>query len=132
MHTCDNIYSGFHVDTTITVVRPGLVVMNAERVGEQNLPSLFKGWDIIYIEQIVDTGYIDTALCSEWIGMNFLMVNPNLAVVDKNQYPLIRELEKRNVDVIPLQLRHSRTLGGGFHCVTLDVRRQGSLENYCA
>jgi len=25
--------------------------------------------------------------------------------------------------VIPLELRHSRTLGGGFHCVTLDLQR---------
>jgi hypothetical protein len=26
--------------------------------------------------------------------------------------------------VIPLELRHSRTLGGGFHCVTLDLHRE--------
>jgi len=26
--------------------------------------------------------------------------------------------------VIPHELRHSRTLGGGFHCVTLDTWRQ--------
>jgi N-dimethylarginine dimethylaminohydrolase len=62
--------------------------------------------------------------------MNLLMVNPNLAIVDRHQIPLIRELEKCGVDVIPLQIRHSRTLGGGFHCVTLDVRRSGTLEDY--
>jgi hypothetical protein len=22
-------------------------------------------------------------------------------------------------------------MGGGFHCVTLDVRRRGALEHYC-
>lgn len=130
VHTCDNIYSGVHVDTTITIIRPGLVVVNAERIGEYNLPNLFKEWDVIYIEEMVESGYAETELCSKWIGMNFLMVNPHLAIVDKSQYPLIRELEKHNVNVIPLQLRHSRTLGGGFHCVTLDVRRKGDLEDY--
>lgn len=130
VHTCDNIYSGSHVDSTIAPIRPGLVVVNAERVRKNNLPDLFKGWDIIYIEKIVDTGYTNTALSSKWIGMNLLMVNPNLAIVDKAQFPLIRELEKRGVDVVGLQLRHARTLGGGFHCVTLDVRRTGSLESY--
>ena len=58
------------------------------------------------------------------------MVNPELAIVDKRQVALIKELEARSVDVIGLQLRHARTLGGGFHCVTNDVRRAGSLENY--
>ncbi len=131
VHTCDNIYSGIHVDSTITVVHPGLVVVNAERVGPQNLPRLFQGWDVIYLEDIVDTGYTDIEFSSKWIGMNFLMVNPNLAIIDKAQTPLIKELEKRGVDVIRLQLRHTRTLGGGFHCVTLDVRRTGTLEDYC-
>ena len=52
-----------------------------------------------------------------------LMVNPNLAVVDKHQENLINTLRSLNVDVILLELRHSRTLGGGFHCVTLDLCR---------
>jgi N-dimethylarginine dimethylaminohydrolase len=131
VHTCNNIYSGSHVDTTIVPIRPGLVVVNAERVGEQNIPKLFKGWDVIYFNEIVDIGcYTSTSLATKWIGMNLLMVNPNLAIVDKAQTPLIRELEKRDVDVIGLQIRHARTLGGGFHCVTLDVRRTGSLEDY--
>ncbi|MEG4363954.1 inosamine-phosphate amidinotransferase 1 [Microcoleus sp. C2C6] len=132
VHTYDNIYSGSHVDSTIAVIRPGLVVVNAERVGKNNLPDLFKGWDVIYLEEIVDIGYTNTVYSTKWIGMNLLMVNPNLAIVDKAQFPLIRELEKRGVDVIGLQLRQSRTLGGGFHCVTLDVRRTGSIENYSA
>jgi len=132
IHTYDNLYSGVHVDSTIAIIHPGLVVINAERVGEQNLPDLFKGWDVIFLEKIVDTGYTKTELSSQWVGMNLLMVNPNLAIVDKAQTPLIRELEKRGVDVIPLQLRHARTLGGGFHCVTLDVRRTGTLEDYYA
>jgi scyllo-inosamine-4-phosphate amidinotransferase 1 len=34
------------------------------------------------------------------------------------------------VEVIPAQLTHTRTLGGGFHCVTLDVRRTGELATY--
>ncbi|TBR56783.1 inosamine-phosphate amidinotransferase 1 [Mastigocladus laminosus UU774] len=131
VHTYDNIYSGSHLDTTIALIRPGLVVVNAERVGEQNLPDLFKGWDVIYLTEVVDIGYTATSYASKWIGINLLMVNPNLAIVDKSQTPLIKQLEKHGVDVVQLQLRHARTLGGGFHCVTLDVRRKGSLESYC-
>jgi N-dimethylarginine dimethylaminohydrolase len=62
--------------------------------------------------------------------MNLLMVNPELAIVDQNQSALIRMLEANGITVVPRRLRHSRLLGGGFHCVTLDTVRDGSLENY--
>lgn len=131
VRVCENIYSGSHVDTTIAPVRPGLVIVNAERIGPGNLPAVFAGWDVIYLSDVVDIGYTGTAYASKWIAMNLLMVNPALAIVDGAQTALIRELERRGIDVIPLRIRHARTLGGGFHCVTLDVRRAGSLESYC-
>ena len=127
----DNVYTGTHIDTTITLVRPGLVVVNAERVGPRNLPEMFRDWEVIYLSDVADIGYTETAYASVWIGLNFMMVNPDTAIIDRRQTALLRELEKRRVTVIPLQLRHARTLGGGFHCVTLDVRRRGTLETYC-
>jgi N-dimethylarginine dimethylaminohydrolase len=131
VHVLDNLYSGVHLDSTILLVRPGLVFLNADRVSPRNLPAVFKNWEVVYFSDIVDSGTPDSgALSSKWIGMNILMINPRLAVVDRAQVPLIRALERHGVDVIPLVLRHGRTLGGGFHCVTLDVRRKGPLQDY--
>ncbi len=62
--------------------------------------------------------------------MNLFGINPNLVVVDGDQTALIRLLEKQGLDVIRLKLRHSKTLGGGYHCITLDVRRTGTLQRY--
>jgi len=53
-----------------------------------------------------------------------LVVNPHTVIVDKDQPMLIEILELNDFTVIPMQLRHSRTLGGGFHCVTLDLHRE--------
>lgn len=128
----DNIYTGSHIDTTLTVVRPGLVIACPERLSAKNLPDMFRKWEVVYIDDVYDIGFVDISYASKWIGLNFMMVNPSLAVVDRHQETLIRELEKRKVDVIPLQLRHARTMGGGFHCVTMDVRRRGGLEDYCS
>jgi len=61
---------------------------------------------------------------SKWIAMNMLVVNPEIVILDAAQTQLITILKKHNIDSIPLTLSHSRTLGGGFHCVTLDTRRQ--------
>lgn len=131
VHALDNLYDSTHIDSTFTLVRPGLVFANAARISRDNLPPMFRRWDVVYFEDVVDMGYVDRPISSVWVGMNFVMVNPHLAIVDRRQEPLIRELERRGVDVLPLLLRHSRTLGGGFHCVTLDVRRRGGLASYC-
>jgi glycine amidinotransferase/scyllo-inosamine-4-phosphate amidinotransferase 1 len=44
--------------------------------------------------------------------------------MDPAQTDLINTLEKHKLNIIPHTLRHSRTLGGGHHCVTLDTWRE--------
>ncbi len=132
VHAIEGLYTGTHVDTTITLVRAGLVVVNAERVTPQNLPDVFKKWDVIYLDEVHDIGYTNIPYASEWIGMNFMMLNPETALVDGKQTKLIKALESYGVNAVPLSLSHARTMGGGMHCVTLDVRRRGGLEDYCS
>jgi N-dimethylarginine dimethylaminohydrolase len=57
--------------------------------------------------------------------MNMLSIDKHLAVVDRKQKQMIKKLEEHHIDVIPLELRHDRLLAGGFHCVTLDLVRDG-------
>lgn len=130
VHACDNLYAQTHIDTTIVLIRPGLVLLNPERVGDHNMPAPLKGWDKIYAPDPVDIGYEGIAYGSAWVGMNLFMINPGLAIVDDRQKPLIELLNSKGVDVEPMRLTHARTLGGGFHCVTLDTRRSGILEDY--
>ncbi len=132
VHACRNMYRAAHIDTTLVFLRPGLVLVNPMRINEDNLPQALRSWDVMYAPEMEKAAYSDLPpLASDWIGMNLLMINPNLAVVDVHQKTLIKMLEGAGIDVLPLLLRHGRSLGGGFHCVTLDVRRRGSLETYC-
>jgi len=133
VHPLDGVYDGTHVNTTITLLGPGRVLLNPSRINEDNMPDLFKKWEVIWCPEMIDTGYSPTwdyPRASIWSGMNFFMINPNLAVVNEAQLPLIKVLEKHGIDTIPLPLRNCITLSGGFHCVSLDVRRKGSLEDY--
>jgi len=77
-----------------------------------------------------DADYLSKSIGSKWIDMNLFSINPNLVVVDKDQTALIKLLEKQGLDVIRHKLRHSKMLGGGYHCVTLDIRRQGTMQRY--
>lgn len=131
VHVLEGIYSYMHLDSTISFLRPGLVLLNPSRINEDNLPEVLKSWDKIWCPEPVDIGFTEPYNhSSPWINMNLLMVNPGLAIVEKNQMPLIKELHKHKIDVIGAPMRHARTLGGCFHCATLDTKRKGDLESY--
>jgi hypothetical protein len=88
------------------------------------LPNVFTNWEVIWIDDVVAQGFYQYPYASKWIALNMFVVDPYTVIVDKHQSNLIKILEKQKFTVIPLELRHSRTLGGGFHCVTLDLVRQ--------
>lgn len=119
-----NFYSGVHIDSTIVPLREGLVLVNSSRVNHENLPKVFKNWEVIWASEVVEQGFHQYPYASKWIALNMLVVDPTTVIIDKNQTQLIRMLESHNIVIIPLELRHSRTLGGGFHCVTLDLVRK--------
>ncbi|MFI9322638.1 inosamine-phosphate amidinotransferase 1 [Kitasatospora aureofaciens] len=131
VHPCRDIYASTHVDSTIVPLRPGLVLLNPERINEHNMPEVLRKWDHIWAPDMVDIGYSGPRpYASPWIGMNLLVLRPDLVVADARQPELLRALERHGIDVLPMKLTHARTLGGGFHCVSLDVRRTGRLETY--
>ena len=119
-----NFYSGVHIDSTIVPLREGLVLVNNSRVTPENLPRVLQDWEVIYCNHVEEQGFFQYPYASKWIALNMLVVNPHTVIVDKNQPMLIDFLEKNKFTVVPMQLRHSRTLGGGFHCVTLDLHRE--------
>lgn len=124
IETC-NFYSGVHIDSTIVPLRDGFVVLNASRVSPKTCPKVFDGWEKLYVEDVVPQDFYQYPYASKWIGLNMLSIDQETIIVDKNQIALIKQLEQAKFTVIPLELRHSRTLGGGFHCVTLDLHRVG-------
>ena len=135
VHFLKDVYYGSHVDSTLVALRPGLVLANPSRLNDDTLPKILKQWKVIYSPPMENTDrydpdYLSKCIGSDWIDMNSFSISPNLVVVDRNQPTLIKLLESEGLDVIPLKLRHSKLLGGGPHCVTLDVRRKGTLERY--
>jgi glycine amidinotransferase/scyllo-inosamine-4-phosphate amidinotransferase 1 len=118
-----NFYSGVHIDSTIVALKEGLVLLNASRVNESNCPTVFADWEKIFVDDVVPQNFYQYPYASKWIALNMLSVDPQTVILDSRQSSLACILEKKGFRTIPLNLRHSRTLGGGFHCVTLDLIR---------
>ena len=121
-----NFYSGVHIDSTITVLCEGTVLLNGSRVNHANCPRVFDGWRKIYINDVIPQDFYQYPYASKWIALNMLVIDPQTVIVDAAQREIITILEQMKFTVIPHTLRHSRTLGGGFHCVTLDTWRQNA------
>ena len=125
VYTIEGVYSYMHLDSTIALLDEGLMLLNPSRIKSiDQLPKPLQNWDYIWCPEPVDIGhYPGYCNASIWINMNLFSVNRKLVALEENQNPLRLELEKRGIECAMLPMRHQRTLGGGFHCVTLDIIR---------
>ena len=117
-------------------MRPGLVLANPSRLNDDTLPEILKQWKVIYSPPMENTDRYDAdylvskCIGSDWIDMNAFSISPDLVVVDRNQPTLIKTFGEGRPGCHPAEIAPFETLGGGPHCVTLDVRRKGKLERY--
>lgn len=122
-----------HIDGMIIALRPGLLLVK-DVVDLDQLPEPLRKWDVIRYERYDELVEVKQDgipfLASQTIGLNILSLDESHVVVQDIQKPLMRSLENHGITPIPCRWRHGRSLGGGFHCLTLDVRRRGGLESY--
>jgi len=131
VHMLTNVYAYVHLDTTIMPLAAGTVLLNPARVNENNLPSFFKNWKKIYAAEPIATPYEENwAPASPWLGMNILSISDKLIAVEERQTNLIKQLEENGFDIMPVRMRHCRTLSGGPHCATLDTVRDDTYEDF--
>lgn len=130
VHPVRGVYAFVHVDSTIVPLRPGLVLLNPERVREDNLPEVLRSWDKLWAPEPNEMQFDPArAPASKWIALNCLSLAPDVVAVEKSQTNLMHALERHGIEPFPVQLRHMRTLSGGPHCVTLDLVRDGGRDD---
>jgi len=124
--TIEGVYSYMHLDSTIALLREGLMLLNPSRIkSKDQLPKPLQSWDVIWCPEPTDIGhYPGYNNASTWVSMNLFSLSPSRVVLEERQHNLRKELEKHNIECAMLPMRHARTLGGCFHCVTLDLIRE--------
>ena len=123
--------------------RPGFV-LEVDRSTPQTLFRHGEGWRlerlpvgsrIIYPPEPKDRifpAYTDDELLltSKYIDLNVLSIDTERVMVNAWFPELMKTLEQHKFTPIPVQHRHRRLFGGGFHCFTLDTVRDGGPEDY--
>ena len=85
-----------------------------------------------YLSKFVDTWLTD------WVGfieetvfdVNMLSISEEVVLVNNEHKELFEFLDKNKITPIVCPLRHRFFWDGGIHCITVDLKRQGNLEDY--
>ncbi|MGB9437964.1 MAG: hypothetical protein WCB15_08485 [Desulfobacterales bacterium] len=74
-----------------------------------------------------------TVVCSwnEWDPLKHVIVGrASGTMIQAAETPMMKLFDKYGFEVIPVPLFEVSPFGGGLHCATADVCREGSLEDY--
>ena len=125
IHLFESLPNHTHINSNIILLREGLCLVNSDRIRDLTmLPPNLQKWDKIIVPRLYDIGKFEGyKMASPWICMNILSVNPKLVILEQHQNVLRKLIEKHGIEVAMLPMRHSRTLGIGFHNAVLDLDR---------
>lgn len=104
------------------------------KIKEQNkgkwwVPGEEKNQDFTkFVETVLPnwTGFVEETI----FDLNCLVLDDRHVVVNSNSKKLYSVLKKYNITPIYCPLRHRFFWDGGWHCLTLDVRRKGNQIDY--
>jgi len=121
-----------HIDATFTPLRPGLILNNPQRRLPDAQREMFarNGWEIVDAAQPAHNAPPPLCYSSTWLSMNVLVLDPKTVCVEASEVYQMEQMDKLGLEVVPVELRDAYAFGGGLHCCTADVYREGTCEDY--
>ena len=122
-----------HIDATFVPIRPGLALSNRVRVPlDPELKKLFKknDWEIVECAEPAHKEKAKFSFCSVWLSMNILVLDPKTICVEELETAQMEQFDKLGFEVIPVPMWDVAAFGGGLHCATADVYREGKCKDY--
>lgn len=121
-----------HIDATFVPLRPGLVLSNPRRPLPEEQLEIFRknGWEVVTAAKPAHETSPPLCSSSVWLSMNCLVLDPKTVCVEASEVHQIEQFEKLGFEVLPVPFRDVYSFGGGLHCSTADVYREGTCEDY--
>lgn len=132
----------WHIDGSLIAVRPGLAIYGLDHPPiTKEMYQLFKlnDWELVPAAEpthYYKKGINGVIICGgefegqSGISMNTVSLGPNTICVEAHELKYIDQLTKLGFEVVPVPYDMVMPFGGELHCTTLDVYREGTLEDY--
>lgn len=121
-----------HIDATFVPLKPGLILNNPQRKLPKEQRKIFEanGWEIVDAAQPSHKEPPPLCYSSVWLSMNCLVLDHKTVIVEATEYAQMEQMDKLGMNVIPIHFRDAYPFGGGIHCATADVYREGGCQDY--
>ena len=146
-------YTGGHSDGVFCLLQEGLIITSCYK---DTYTKTFPGWEIFQLPkenvQHFQNWWIDdntvtnnaafanhiNQFALDWVGnytetqfsVNMLVVDEKTVLSVTDNVQLNEFLDKKGINVIPLDFRAKSFWDGGLHCLTTDILREGECKNY--
>ncbi len=121
-----------HIDATFVPLRPGLIVNNPGRSLSPEQRKIFdmNDWQIVPTARPVHDQAPPMCYSGVYLSMNCLVLDPKTVCIEASEVHQQEQMDQLGFEVIPVPFRDVYPFGGGLHCSTADVYREGQLEDY--
>lgn len=121
-----------HIDASFVPLRPGLIINNPKRRLPKEKRKIFEinGWEIVEAAQPAHETSPPLCWSSPWLSMNVFVLDPKTVCVEASEVHQQEQLDKLGFEIVPVPFRDAYPFGGGLHCATADVYREGGCEDY--
>lgn len=117
-----------HLDDHLMPLAPGKLMISPEYIDEEELPEFLHSWEILKAPKSdpigVDTFYSEEVIGYFWLNINVLVLDHERMIVEASQTSTIKALKEWGFKPIPCSFTNYMSLGGVFHCATIDIRRR--------
>jgi glycine amidinotransferase len=97
---------------------------------EQRKIFEINGWQILDSAQPAHKEPPPLCYSSVWLSMNVLSIDQKTICVEASEVHQMEQFDKLGFEVVPVPFRDAYAFGGGLHCSTADVYREGTCEDY--
>lgn len=123
-----------HIDATWIPLRPGLVLHCGKRKADPELVKFFhlNDWEIVEAVTPSRTNgpMPPLCFCSEWLAINLLSIDEKTICLEASEEAQIEQLSDLGFEIIPVPFWGVAPFGGGLHCATVDLYREGTMQDY--
>ncbi|KAH8678439.1 hypothetical protein BX600DRAFT_431716 [Xylariales sp. PMI_506] len=116
-----------HIDATILPLRDGLLVYHPQKITEAELRRhrVLESWELHpypFIPEERDDPPL--YMTSPWLCLNALVLDGRRMLVEASDHRTMAWLQSLGMECIPCPFQHVNSIGGSFHCATVDLVRR--------